>query len=201
MLAALAVTLAYLGYVDQAGLRLNEALSEARRLRQAPTLAEVLRDTVSKRLSSLLAATRPAYCNPELESAAVHRVRHDSSASLEDRQPYHRAREPHSYRTRLMLPGGRDVQSCRAQAATIWTISQRGDDAPLSPDPFTPNASTASSTQPICRAWRAERPSVPRKNSPSDHASACIRWARNIAWAGLNRQNVTGHERPPGRAS
>jgi len=34
-----------------------------------------------------------------------------------------------------------------------------------------------SSTQPICRAWRAERPSVPRKNWPSDHASACIRWA------------------------
>src|SRR5580704_1346856 len=58
---------------------------------------------------------------------------------------YHRAREPHSYRARLMLPGGRDVQSCRAQAATVWTISQRGDDAPPSPDPFTPNASTASS--------------------------------------------------------
>ena len=116
----------------------------------------------------------------ELEPAAAHRVRHDSSASLEDRQPYHRARQPHSYRTRLMLPGGRDVQSCRAQAATIWTISQRGDDAPLSPDPFTPNASTASSTQPICRAWRAERPSVPRTNSPSDHASACIRSARPL---------------------
>ena len=78
------------------------------------------------------------------------------AASLEDRQPYHRAREPHSYRARLMLPGGRDVQSCRAQAATVWTISQRGDDAPPSPDPFTPNASTASSTQPICRAWRAQ---------------------------------------------
>ena len=46
-----------------------------------------------------------------------------SSVSLEDRQPYHRAREPHSYRARLMLPGGRDVQSCRAQAATVWTIS------------------------------------------------------------------------------
>jgi hypothetical protein len=42
MLAALAVILAYLGYVDQAGSRLNEALSEARRLRQALTLAEVL---------------------------------------------------------------------------------------------------------------------------------------------------------------
>jgi Transposase DDE domain group 1 len=95
-------------------------------------------------------------CNPELESAAAHRVRHDSSASLEDRQPFHRACEPHSYRARLMLPGGRDIQSCRAQAATVWTISQRGDDAPPSPDPFTPNASTALSTQPICRAWRAQ---------------------------------------------
>jgi hypothetical protein len=82
--------------------------------------------------------------NSELEFAAAHRVRHDSSASLEDRQPYHRAREPHSYRARLMLPGGRGVQSCRTQAATVWTISQRGDDAPPSPDPFTPNASTAS---------------------------------------------------------
>jgi hypothetical protein len=27
---------------------------------------------------------------------------------------------------------------------------------------------------------RAERTSVPRKNSPSDHASACIRWARPL---------------------
>ena len=62
-------------------------------------------------------------------------------SGVEVRKPYHRARQPHSYRTRLMLPGGRDVQSCRAQAATIWTISQRGDDAPLSPDPFTPNGS------------------------------------------------------------
>jgi hypothetical protein len=33
---------------------------------------------------------------------------------------------------------------------------QRGDDAPPSPDPFTLNASTASSTQSICRAWRAQ---------------------------------------------
>jgi hypothetical protein len=93
---------------------------------------------------------------PSWKSAAAHRVRHGSSASLENRQPYHRACEPHSYRARLMLPGGRDVHSCRAQAATIWTISRRGDDAPLSPDPFTPNASTASSTPPICRAWRAQ---------------------------------------------
>ena len=39
MLAHLAVTLAYLGYIDQARSRLNEALSEARRLRHAHTLA------------------------------------------------------------------------------------------------------------------------------------------------------------------
>ena len=42
MLAHLAVTLAYLGYIDQARSRLNEALSEARRLRHAHTLANVL---------------------------------------------------------------------------------------------------------------------------------------------------------------
>ena len=40
--ASLAMTLAYLGYIDQARSRLNEALSEARRLRHAQTLAEVL---------------------------------------------------------------------------------------------------------------------------------------------------------------
>jgi class 3 adenylate cyclase len=38
MLAALAVTLAHLGYIDQARVRLNEAISEARQLRQALTL-------------------------------------------------------------------------------------------------------------------------------------------------------------------
>jgi class 3 adenylate cyclase/tetratricopeptide (TPR) repeat protein len=42
MLAYLAWTLAVLGYVDQARSRLNEALSEARRLRHAHTLADVL---------------------------------------------------------------------------------------------------------------------------------------------------------------
>ena len=42
MLAHLAVTLAYLGYVDQARAQLNEALSEARRLRRADTLAIAL---------------------------------------------------------------------------------------------------------------------------------------------------------------
>jgi class 3 adenylate cyclase len=42
MLAYLAVTLAYLGYIDQARSRVGEALSEARRLRHARTLAEVL---------------------------------------------------------------------------------------------------------------------------------------------------------------
>jgi hypothetical protein len=36
---------------------------------------------------------------------------------------------------------------------TVWTISQWGDDAPLSPDPFTP---TVSSSQSICRVWRAQ---------------------------------------------
>ncbi len=42
MLGQLAATLAYLGYIDQARSRLNEALSEARRLRHAHTLANVL---------------------------------------------------------------------------------------------------------------------------------------------------------------
>jgi predicted ATPase len=42
MLASLASTLAYLGYIDQARSRLNEALSEARQLRLAQALAEVL---------------------------------------------------------------------------------------------------------------------------------------------------------------
>jgi class 3 adenylate cyclase/predicted ATPase len=42
MLAQLGVTLAYLGHVDRARSRLNEALSEARRLRHAHTLAFVL---------------------------------------------------------------------------------------------------------------------------------------------------------------
>ena len=42
MLAYLAVTLAYLGYIDQARSRMDEALSEARRLRHAHTLAHVL---------------------------------------------------------------------------------------------------------------------------------------------------------------
>jgi predicted ATPase len=42
MLAYLAWTLAVLGYIDQARSRLNEALSEARRLKHAHTLADVL---------------------------------------------------------------------------------------------------------------------------------------------------------------
>jgi predicted ATPase len=42
MLAHLAVTLAHLGYIDQARLRRNEAMSEARLLRHAHTLAVVL---------------------------------------------------------------------------------------------------------------------------------------------------------------
>ena len=43
MLAYLALTLAYLGYIDQARSRMDEALSEARRLRHVHTLAHVLR--------------------------------------------------------------------------------------------------------------------------------------------------------------
>jgi class 3 adenylate cyclase/predicted ATPase len=42
MLAQLAVTLAYLGYIDQAWSRVNEALSEARRIRHVHTLVEAL---------------------------------------------------------------------------------------------------------------------------------------------------------------
>jgi len=42
MLAQLAVTLTHLGYIDQGRVRLNEAISEARRLRQALTLPNVL---------------------------------------------------------------------------------------------------------------------------------------------------------------
>jgi tetratricopeptide (TPR) repeat protein len=42
MHASLARTLAYLGYIDQARSRLNEALSEARQLRRADRLADVL---------------------------------------------------------------------------------------------------------------------------------------------------------------
>jgi tetratricopeptide (TPR) repeat protein len=42
MLAQLAVTLAHLGYIDQARVRLNEAISEARRLGQTLTLHNVL---------------------------------------------------------------------------------------------------------------------------------------------------------------
>jgi predicted ATPase len=42
MLANLAMTLVYLGYIDQARSRMEEGLSEARRLRHAPTLAYVL---------------------------------------------------------------------------------------------------------------------------------------------------------------
>jgi class 3 adenylate cyclase/tetratricopeptide (TPR) repeat protein len=42
MYGYLAVTLAYLGYIDQAQLRLNEALAEARRFKHAQTLAVVL---------------------------------------------------------------------------------------------------------------------------------------------------------------
>src|SRR6516164_5242459 len=42
MLAQLAVTLAHLGYIDQARVRLSQAFSEARRFRQGLTLPNVL---------------------------------------------------------------------------------------------------------------------------------------------------------------
>ena len=42
MLAQLALVLSHLGYIDQARGQFNKALSEARRLRHALTLANVL---------------------------------------------------------------------------------------------------------------------------------------------------------------
>ena len=55
MLAYLALTLAYLGYIDQARSRMDEALSEARRLRHAHTLAHVLSIANLDRLAHPLA--------------------------------------------------------------------------------------------------------------------------------------------------
>jgi tetratricopeptide (TPR) repeat protein len=49
---SLAMTLAYLGYIDQARSRLNEALSEARRLRRPQTLAEVLNIAITVDLTT-----------------------------------------------------------------------------------------------------------------------------------------------------
>jgi hypothetical protein len=46
MLAHLAVTLAYMGYIDEARSRLDEALSEGRRLRHVHTLANVLASAI-----------------------------------------------------------------------------------------------------------------------------------------------------------
>ena len=51
----LALTLACLGYIDQARSRMDEALSEARRLRHAHTLAHVLGRCELDRLAHLLA--------------------------------------------------------------------------------------------------------------------------------------------------
>ena len=79
-----------------------------------------------------------------------------------------------------MLPGGRDVHSCRAQAATVWTISRRGDDAPPSPDPFPPNASTASiDPTNLPRLAHAEPNSVPRQKLAF---RSCIR-VHKFGWA------------------
>jgi class 3 adenylate cyclase/tetratricopeptide (TPR) repeat protein len=76
MLAYLAVTLAYLGYIDQSRLRLEEALSEARRLRHAQTLAGVL-----------LYANWIAWitCPPELGRYAEELL----ALSIEHRFPFH----------------------------------------------------------------------------------------------------------------
>ena len=59
MLAYLALTLAYLGYIDQARSRMDEALSEARRLGHVHTLAHVLalRDLDSTRSPARLWCT------------------------------------------------------------------------------------------------------------------------------------------------
>ena len=67
--------------------------------------------------------------------------------SAEDRwshasRPLSRVRHP---RLASCCPEAETFSSRRAQAATVWTMSQRGGDAPRAPDPFTPNASTASS--------------------------------------------------------
>ena len=55
MLTYLALTLACLGYIDQARSRMDEALSEARQLRHAHTLAHVLVSQESDRLAHPLA--------------------------------------------------------------------------------------------------------------------------------------------------
>src|SRR5262249_20252873 len=72
---------------------------------------------------------------PELESAAAYRVRHHPSAAVENRRPHHPDYEPHSHPARRMLSGGRDIQPDRLSAATVGTVTQRGDDArcPASP--------------------------------------------------------------------
>jgi class 3 adenylate cyclase/tetratricopeptide (TPR) repeat protein len=61
MLATLAITLAFLGYIDQARSRLNEALLEARRLKHAQTLAVAL---------SFASFIGWIICSPELQRHA-----------------------------------------------------------------------------------------------------------------------------------
>ena len=74
VLSSLAQPLAYLGFVDQARSRLNEALSEARRLRYAQTLAEVLTNAsivesiagsprMQGHVEELLALSIPSQCD------------------------------------------------------------------------------------------------------------------------------------------
>ena len=130
----------------------------------------------------LLAAARPARRDPELESAAVHRVRYHPSASAEDRWSHDRDRKPRSHRARLMLPGGRDVQSRRAQAAAVWTMSQRGGDAPRAPIHSPPTRRQRPRSNPSADPTRAEQTNSSRPKRPSDKALACIRWARRHDW-------------------
>ena len=114
---------------------------------------------------------------PSWKSAAAHRVRYHPSASAEDRWSHDRDRKPRSHRARLMLPGGRDVQSRRAQAATVWTMSQRGGDAPRAPIHSPPTRRQRPRSNPSADPTRAEQTNSSRPKRPSDKALACIRWA------------------------
>ena len=88
----LAVTLAYLGYLDQARSRLYEALSEARRLEHAHTLATVL--VVANWVESITGS-------PELQQHAEELL----ALSTEHGFPFHRA-SALVYRGRLLIAFG-----------------------------------------------------------------------------------------------
>ena len=88
----LAVTLAYLGYLDQARSRLNEALSEARRLEHAHTLATVL--VVANWMDSIAGS-------PELQQHAEELL----ALSTEHGFPFHGA-SALAFRGRLLIAFG-----------------------------------------------------------------------------------------------